>query len=204
MTTKVCDTSPSTAWSDELADWYSANHGVHPSHEIVVSTCIEHLCNLENKETLTLLDIGCGNGSVVQALASQLQCDRIIGVDPTPRMIEIASEATRNQGLLTQTEYYVSGAECLPVVDHEVDWALAIYSVHHWHDLVTGLTEVKRVLHPAGRFFVVVEERPDLDADCSELAIKEKIEANGFLLEAQATHKTDAYHCYSLLFRLPN
>lgn len=50
------------------------------------------LCDLIKPDQTTLLDIGCGPGSVALFLATQFPAMKITGFDPAPKMIELARQ----------------------------------------------------------------------------------------------------------------
>jgi SAM-dependent methyltransferase len=47
--------------------------------------------------------------------------------------------------------------ERLPLPDHSFDLAVAIETHYYWPNLVGGLREVRRVLHPGGRLLLIAE-----------------------------------------------
>jgi ubiquinone/menaquinone biosynthesis C-methylase UbiE len=94
----------------------------------------------------TVLDIGCGTGRLLRAVAARWPEARLIGVDPAKRMI---SEAKR---LNPNATFNDASAEALPVPDQSIDLVLSSLSFHHWADQSKGLQEITRVLHPGGWF----------------------------------------------------
>lgn len=97
-----------------------------------------------------VLDIGCGPGSAVRAVAADVQ--KAVGVDASPKMVEIAR---RRSALLENVEFLVGSAEALPFPDDTFTVAWTIQSWHHWNDSLAGLGEVWRVLRPGGTFAVL-------------------------------------------------
>jgi SAM-dependent methyltransferase len=100
----------------------------------------------------TVLNIGAGTGSYEPA-------DRnVTAVEPDPAM-----RAARPQHLSKAID---AAAEALPFADKSFDAAMAIFTVHLWHDLEKGLREMRRVTHgPA----IVLTANPD-DVHCFWLA----------------------------------
>lgn len=135
-------------WTDEMAQSYDDLWGDHPMHHKVVELS-------ELSSSALVLDIGCGSGTVVQAVADALDSGKVIGVDPTARMIELARRKTAQGDVAI--EYYQSGAEDLPIENHSVDLVLAVNSLHHWSDVIAGLNEVRRVLKAKGRLVLIDE-----------------------------------------------
>jgi ubiquinone/menaquinone biosynthesis C-methylase UbiE len=97
-----------------------------------------------------VVDIGCGPGSAVRAAARRGA--RVVGVDPAPVMLRLASAVTRDQSRISWSQ---GSAEELPLPN---GWATVVWSlktVHHWKDVTTGLAELRRVLAPSGQFLVM-------------------------------------------------
>jgi ubiquinone/menaquinone biosynthesis C-methylase UbiE len=97
-----------------------------------------------------VVDIGCGPGAAARAAARAGA--RVTGVEPSAVMLGLARRLTRSSASVT----YVDGsAEALPLPDGDASVVWTIASVHHWHDLDAALSEVRRVVAPAGRFLAI-------------------------------------------------
>lgn len=97
-----------------------------------------------------VVDIGCGPGRSVRMAARRGA--RVIGVDPAPVMLRLARTFTRGNPAISWSQ---GAVEELPVPD---GWATVVWSVatvHHWRDVSAGLTEVRRVLGPGGKFLAI-------------------------------------------------
>ncbi|MCV7399994.1 class I SAM-dependent methyltransferase [Mycobacterium fragae] len=97
-----------------------------------------------------VVDIGCGPGSSVRLAARRGA--QVIGVDPAPVMLRLARTFTRGHPAISWSH---GAVEDLPVPDA---WATVVWSVatvHHWRDVTAGLTEVRRVLGPGGKFLAI-------------------------------------------------
>ena len=105
-----------------------------------------------------LVDIGCGPGAAAREAASRGA--RVTAVDPAPVMLTLGRWLTRSR---LGVEWVEAAAESLPLPDASatVLWALA--TVHHWHDVDTGLAEAHRVLTPGGRM-VAIERQTHTNA----------------------------------------
>jgi len=143
---------PSPALIDEqTARWYVDKYGDHISQAITVD-----FASLRPSDVV--LDIGCGSGTAVREAAARVSHGRVIGIDPSRSMLRIAAEQTGSDSARERIEYLDGSAESIPLDDGSVTVALAINTVHHWHDLERGLAEVARVLAPGGRL-IISEER---------------------------------------------
>jgi ubiquinone/menaquinone biosynthesis C-methylase UbiE len=97
-----------------------------------------------------VVDIGCGPGAAARAAAQRGAT--VVGVDPSPMMLRLAGAVTRGQPNITWSQ---GTAEELPLPDGSATVAWSLRTVHHWKDVTAGLTELRRVLAPAGRFLVM-------------------------------------------------
>lgn len=93
------------------------------------------------------LDIGCGTGNYLTALAEKSV--RFYGIDPSEVMLAEARLKPNNAVLIKAT------AEAIPIEDHFFDGALATLTLHHWTDLRQGLREVCRVLKPGAKLVIL-------------------------------------------------
>jgi predicted TPR repeat methyltransferase len=90
------------------------------------------------------IDLGCGTGLTARAFAGQT--DEIIGIDISPKMIELAS-ATGLYAALEVAEI-VDGLRSKP--DASADLVLAADVMVYVHDMMPVLREAVRVLKPGG------------------------------------------------------
>jgi ubiquinone/menaquinone biosynthesis C-methylase UbiE len=97
-----------------------------------------------------VVDIGCGPGAAARAAAQRGAT--VVGVDPSPMMLRLAGAVTRGQPNITWSQ---GTAEELPLPDDSATVAWSLRTVHHWKDVTAGLTELRRVVAPAGRFLVM-------------------------------------------------
>lgn len=98
-----------------------------------------------------VLDLACGPGIVAAALAPT--AGRVIGVDATPRMIELAA-ARCAAGGHAHCAFQVASAERLPFADGAFDVAVSRLAFHHFQAPAAVLAEVRRALRPDGRLVV--------------------------------------------------
>ena len=137
-----------TEWNAETAEWYAANYGDYPTNRLAVE-------QLDLPDQSTIVDVGCGTGSALRYAAAKVNNGNLIGIDPVPRMIEIAKELTIENKTGQSINFKVGSAEDLPVGDSIADLVFAFDSIDHWQDVAKGLNEILRILKPGGSFIIV-------------------------------------------------
>jgi SAM-dependent methyltransferase len=90
------------------------------------------------------LDVGCGSGALVAALAEALGPENVTGVDPSEPFVE----ATRAK--VPGARVVVGSGESLPFDDGEFDATLSQLVVNFLADPEQGLAEMSRVTRPGG------------------------------------------------------
>jgi len=104
------------------------------------------------------LDICCGTGDMIRALAAHRPAPRrILGVDFAARMLACA----RLDGFGTPVVLLRADALRLPLRDASVDIVTCAFGVRNFQDLHTGLREMRRVLRPGGRAVILEFAAPD-------------------------------------------
>jgi ubiquinone/menaquinone biosynthesis C-methylase UbiE len=99
-------------------------------------------------EPATIVDVGCGTGRLLRSAKERWPTARLIGVDPSEGMIEIARK------LNPHAEFYIAPAEAIPLADVSVDLAFSTISFHHWSNQLGGIREIARILRPGGCFIL--------------------------------------------------
>lgn len=92
------------------------------------------------------VDVGCGRGRDVVALATQFGL-HVHGVDPSPVNVERAKQRAADAGLQSQTELHVGRAEEIPLPDAAVD-VLWCKEAITFTDLDAATREFHRVMRP--------------------------------------------------------
>lgn len=106
---------------------------------------------LRVKERAHVLDVGCGHGRGLSALAVRASKGQVVGIDPSRLMVEIAAKRNRRLVKAGRVRVVVAGVETLPFPDGAFDKALCVHVVYFWPDLNVALAEMARVLKPGGR-----------------------------------------------------
>ena len=148
-TTKVGEPDDIRAFFDGIASRYREAHG---DARRLLERRLALIRRLMGKDHAgVLLDLGCGPGVHLFALAPAFS--RAIGVDLSPRMIEIATQLACGQGFGAHVELHTADAARLACIEADsVDFVLCAGALEHMADQAAVLAEVGRVLAPGGRF----------------------------------------------------
>jgi ubiquinone/menaquinone biosynthesis C-methylase UbiE len=107
-----------------------------------------------------VLDVGCGTGFLTQEVATRMQGKgKIVGVDLSPSMLQIAKDNLGKLGLLESVEFRVGDAENLPADDNFADAIVGNMVLHHCPRPKRAISEMARVLKPGGRLAVADLEK---------------------------------------------
>ncbi|HXF82421.1 MAG TPA: class I SAM-dependent methyltransferase [bacterium] len=137
-----------------LYDWGVALMGFGPSFIDRVAASLD----LAGDERL--LDVGCGTGTLLAALAIRHPKARLVGIDADPRMLARAAAKVPPGRAVALIRAY---AQALPFADGAFD---AVVSTLIFHHLSAGtkraaIAEIRRVLRPGGTFLLADFGRPE-------------------------------------------
>jgi SAM-dependent methyltransferase len=94
-----------------------------------------------------VLDLGCGGGNA--ALLAAERTGEVIGVDPAPRLLEIARAQAEREG--KKVTFLPGEAASLPVADGAVGVIVSVFALIFAPDPGAAAVEMSRVLAPGGR-----------------------------------------------------
>lgn len=110
---------------------------------------------LEIRPTDHILDIGCGHGRALGALAARAPRGCAVGADPSDLMAQIAVERNRALVKSGRAKVVVATASDLPFADATFDGAVCVHVLYFWKDLQSSFREMARVLKPGAKFALV-------------------------------------------------
>jgi ubiquinone/menaquinone biosynthesis C-methylase UbiE len=112
------------------------------------------LAQLALRDEDRLLDVACGAGKLVRAVAPRVQ--RVVGVDLSPVMIEEARRRTRGEepAVVDRIDFVVAASDRLPFADAEFTALVTTTAFHHFPDPAASVREMARVLAPGGRIVI--------------------------------------------------
>ncbi|MCL4101269.1 class I SAM-dependent methyltransferase [Fibrobacter sp. HC4] len=109
-----------------------------------------------------ILDIGFGNGCLLQRLYGKFKCD-LYGIDISEDMVNAAME--RNKVAADDGKLHLQIGDCcdLPFDEGIFAAVTSINTIYFWNDTAKGLSEIRHVLKPGGIFYNVVYTKEWLD-----------------------------------------
>jgi ArsR family transcriptional regulator len=127
--------SVAPAWDSMRLAWYDER-------------VIEELAKRsQTNRSSTVLDVGTGTGFVAAGLAPRVT--RVVAVDHSPAMLDVARDNLRGLGI-TNVELREADMQRIPLPTDSVDAAVANMALHHAEDPTAMVREMARVTRPGG------------------------------------------------------
>ncbi len=145
-----------------MADWDGA--GYEQIGDVQRTMATRSLAGLVLRGDEDLLDVGCGDGFVTRALAARLPRGSVVGVDASPRMIDVALPRPDPPG--ARVRFEVCDVRDLPF-RREFDVVVSYNTLHWVVDQRAALTSIAAATRPGGRVivqFVCHGPRPSIEA----------------------------------------
>lgn len=107
------------------------------------------------------LDVGTGTGEIAFHLARTAGADStVVGVDITPRMLELAARKEKDLVLPVSIDWRVGDALNLDIPDDSFDVVTSGYMLRNVTDIQKAVSEMHRVLAPGGKVVVAELSKP--------------------------------------------
>lgn len=120
--------------------------------EQVADTALELLAAAPEDD---ILELGCGSGRLLFRLAARARRGRVVGIDPSPLMVQHARHRNRSWIHAGRAEVSLGGsADLSDFPDGSFDHVLGVHVVCFWRQPLRDLAEVRRVLRPGGRLLL--------------------------------------------------
>lgn len=124
-------------------------HYVASEASLVADLFLPHL-----QPGMSLLDCGCGPGTITLGLAEATAPGEVVGIDLEPSMIERAN-AFASERQVANVRFQVADIHELPFPDSSFDAVFTSAVLEHLENPVDALKEIRRVLRPGGLVGVV-------------------------------------------------
>jgi len=107
------------------------------------------------REGMTAIDIGCGPGMFSLAMAELVgPKGKVIAVDLQQEMLDTLKKKSDNKGLTQRITFHRNTSDSLGIIE-KADFILSFYMVHEVPDQPKLFREVKDILAPGGKYFMV-------------------------------------------------
>ena len=124
----------------------------------VYATWMKDAIGFDGYQGKRVLEVGCGTGTDLLQFARG--GSKVIGIDLTPRSIEITRQRFRVYDL--NGGFAIGDAENLAFPDNSFDVVYSFGVIHHTPDTQRAVSEFHRVLSPGGRAIVMLYNRASL------------------------------------------
>ena len=107
-----------------------------------------------------ILDVATGTGDFAFEALTILKPEKIIGVDISQGMLDIAQQKINKRNLGDKFEVKLGDSEKLPFDADGFDAVTVAYGVRNFENLQVGLADIHRVLKPGGKAVVLEFSKP--------------------------------------------
>lgn len=139
---------------------------------------------LSQIKSKTIVDIGCGIGSITIDMARQNPNSIVHGIEITDGL---SKQCEMNARLLdiTNVKFKTANIYDLPFEDNSIDTATCFFMLHHLDDIPRALAEVKRVLREGGEIKAVDPIGHHHGTDLAVSEWQKLFEEAGFLVDVK-------------------
>lgn len=107
-----------------------------------------------------ILDVATGTGDFAFESLKILNPKKIVGVDISQGMLDVASEKIQKRNLGEKFEVRLGDSEKLLFEDNQFDAVTVAYGVRNFENLEKGLSDMLRVLKPGGKAVILEFSKP--------------------------------------------
>lgn len=118
-------------------------------HSLATPYYLRYGKTLDTKGKL-ILDAGCGTGYRALVLATANPGAEVVGIDVSPKSIELAQQRLDYHGYGDRVKFYVLSIEDLPQLGLQFDYINCDEVLYFFDDIARGLAALKSVLAPTG------------------------------------------------------
>jgi len=145
----------------EIADYYDEMNEIMSMHMVQGwhKFMMKKAGDISSKRCL---DVGTGTGEIAFHVARKAGPDgKVVGVDITPRMLELAAKKEADLHLPCKIDWVVGDALALDFPDDSFDLVTSGYMLRNVTDIQKAVSEMHRVLAPGGKVVVAELSKPD-------------------------------------------
>jgi len=140
----------------------AASNATEGIAQFVVRAIVPRLPGIRGRDDIQVLDVGCGAGAIVVALAKAFPRGRVVGLDIEPRLVERAVARITEAGVQDRAEARVAAAESLEE-ENAFDLVTMIQVLHETKQEARDsiLARAYAALCPGGVLVIVDEPYPN-------------------------------------------
>lgn len=116
--------------------------------------------SLKKLQPQYLLDVATGTGDFAIEAINILKPKKVIGVDISQGMLDVAKKKIDKKGLQDVFEVQLGDSEGLPFENEAFDAVTVAFGVRNFENLQQGLTDMCRVLKPGGKAVILEFSKP--------------------------------------------
>jgi ubiquinone/menaquinone biosynthesis C-methylase UbiE len=137
---------------EEFNQWAAAGRGddMENHHSDITD---QTLAFMDLQPSDRVLDLGCGTGWASRRMARVVTVGEVVGLDVADEMLRRAEQASSG---VKNVRYLWGSAENIPAPDNHFSKVLSVESFYYYADQGKALDELRRVLAPGGRLFILI------------------------------------------------
>lgn len=112
-------------------------------------------------DSIRILDIGCGGGSLIKYLTKKKKGYKLYGIDHSLEMVELSNKVNKQAVKEGQVNIVEGSVTNLPYDNEIMDVVIANETVQFWPDIEKSFTEIFRILKKGGYFFIINRYPPE-------------------------------------------
>jgi demethylmenaquinone methyltransferase/2-methoxy-6-polyprenyl-1,4-benzoquinol methylase len=112
------------------------------------------------QDSAQVLDVATGTADLALLIARTHPNCRVVGLDPSVNMLEVARQKVNAQGLDSRVELVTGTAEALPFADHTFAGSTIAFGIRNVPDRPKALREMARVTRAGGRVCILELSEP--------------------------------------------
>lgn len=120
------------------------------------------IAELKELQPKRVLDVATGTADVALEVYNQVKPEKIVGIDISPKMLEIGKQKIKDRELKSIIELMEGDSENLPFEDNSFDAITVAFGVRNYQNLERGMAEMYRVLAPGGKMVILELSRPTM------------------------------------------
>ena len=115
---------------------------------------------MKRQQPENILDVATGTGDLAITAANLIKPKEIIGVDISPKMLEVGKEKIKAKKLDHLIKMEVGDSENLRFEKESFDAAMVAFGVRNFENLDKGLADMNRVLNIGGKIYILEFSMP--------------------------------------------